>query len=637
MNDTKAFKPGYGVKYRYGTLYMCLAAFFICAVYAGLLATKTFPPTEGWYSYYAYIMNEEGAVPYLDFELLFPPLYTYIIALFTRIFGYGILALRILGVAVFALTGVFASLIYEKLTHNRVLGLIGGVMTVAVLQSEVVQVFYDYIRFMDLCVYASVYFFLCYLDRVRLEKGGKPSFDKSVVLGTVFAVLASMFKQSSGLVFLIYCFIFFIFLAICLPYKKELFAQGGVILGVTAALYGAMLIFLWTQGSVGEYLRYNFVSSIDAKGGGNFLSLLFGWLVRYVQQLKGARMIILTVAGVLAIGAFAALLWISAKRSRSCPEQREGFEPRFERIFKSVIISVLFLSVTVPFAWAGFARVASRLTSSITAAIMFVFCTLFFAVASFAVIFRKKIRHLDWQRHYKYLFLSGTVFVLGFSVGTSGGLAESQVALGYAFVLLLIVAAARYRKKEITAGIVCAAMLLLTCSAFARKVNSTYLWWGLDAGRYATQTESCDVPILKGIKMSPEYAKMYDNVYRGVTENTEKGEEIFVFPHMPVMYLATDRPKATVTAVQWFDVSTDAAVVNDIEIIKQKKPAVMVLCSVGDSVIEAHEASFRAGERSGLGIMQDFLFEFVDDEGYVCLSQDRISDGYTVSVWLRPN
>ena len=67
---------------------------------------------------------------------------------------------------------------------------------------------------------------------------------------------------------------------------------------------------------------------------------------------------------------------------------------------------------------------------------------------------------------------------------------------------------------------------------------------------------------------------MYNDVYYGVTENTVEGEEIFVFPHMPVLYLATERPRATQTAIQWFDVSTDAAVLSDIDVIKEKKPRV---------------------------------------------------------------
>ncbi len=612
---------------------MCGVAFVVCALYAGVLAFRTFPPTEGWYSYYAYLINEEGAVPYLDFELLFPPLYTYIIALFTRVFGYGIIALRILGALVFATTGVFACLIFEKLTHNRLLGLVGGVLTVAILQCEIVQIFYDYIRFMDLCIYASVYFFLRYLDSVDLGEKGSPRFNGNVLAGAVFAVLASMFKQSSGLVFLMFCVAALLFFAVCLPRKKDLLLQTGVVISTAAVLYGIMFALLASKGAFTAYIKYNFVSSVYAKGGGSMFNIIFGWMIRFVRSLSGTRMLVLTAVVTVAILAIIGFIVWSIIYSKRNPEKRDGYAPAFEKWAKIIASCLLFASVIVPFLWAGAAAVLGKLTVSMMAAAIFVFCAVFFAVASFALIFKRKIPMRDWQRHYKFVFLSGTVFALGLAVGMSGGIAESQVALGYAFLPVLLVSLARYRKKEITAGVVCAAMLFMTCSAFARKVDNTYLWWGLGTGKFSEQTVMCDVPMLKGIKMTPEYAKMFNDVYEGVTENTEEGEEIFVFPHMPVLYLATDRPRATKTAVQWFDVSTDEAVLSDIDTIKEKKPKVIVICSVDDFVISEHEKSFRGGGQSGLGQMQVFLFDFVEDEDYRCLSENKISEGYTVSVW----
>ena len=141
------------------------------------------------------------------------------------------------------------------------------------------------------------------------------------------------------------------------------------------------------------------------------------------------------------------------------------------------------------------------------------------------------------------------------------------------------------------------------------------------------------MPIFKGIRMNADYAEMYNDVYDAVTTYTEPEDEIFVFPHMPILYTATERPKATETAVQWFDVSTDAAVMADIETIREKRPKVIVICSVGDYVIQNHESSFRNGEISGLHAMQDFLFEFVDEQGYACLSENTLSGDYVVTVW----
>ena len=530
---------------------MCLIAAAACSVYAGLLANTTLSPAEGWYSYYAYLMNEEGAIPYLDFELLFPPLYVYIIALFTRVFGYGLLPLRILGVILYALTGVFACLIFEKLTKKPWLGLLGGILTVSVLQSEVVQIFYDYIRFLDLSVYVAIYFFLRYLDSRDLSgEKLKPRFSANVIIGTVFAVFASMYKQSSGLIFLLFCIICFVFLFICLPQKRELGLQIGTMLGVTAVMYGIMCALLATQGSLGAYFRYNFVSSVDSKGGGSILSILFGWIPRSVSSIIG---------GVVAAILVALLLFACIYLSRKYKDEDEELCPKFLKILHIAIPAALAIIVILPFIFSAYAIFMEKTVESISMYMAFMFTTLFFAVSAFMVIFRKWVRLDDWQRHYKYVFLTGSIFVLAYSVCTSGGLAESQAALGYAFIPVVLAVSSRYRKKEIAVGVLCAAMLFQTGAAFARKVNTTYGWWGLSTHPYYEQTETCNVPIFKGIKMTSAYAQMYNDVYYSVVENTEEGEEIFVFPHMPILYVATERPRATETAIQWFDVATDEA------------------------------------------------------------------------------
>ena len=609
----------------------------IAALFAIFLVNKKMSPAEGWYSYYAYLINEDGAVPYVDFELLFPPLYTYLIAFITKIFGYNIMALRIFGVLVFSATAVFAFLIFEKLTHKKWLGLLGGFVAVAVLQSEIVQIFYDYIRIMDLCVFASVYFFLRYVDKTPLAQSKdvgllKPKFNVNILFGAIFAVLASMCKQSSGLIFLLFCIAFFVFILILLPHKKELALQIGTIVAVAAIMYGIMFVFLISKGAFEEYIRYNFVSSVDSKGGGSILSILFGWIPRAKMNLLKALALLIIPAGALV-----ASIILSIK----FPHKKDMLAPRYVRGLKIALPIVLVLSVVLPFLIAKYASIMRALMNSLNMYVAFLFGTLFFALAAFALIFKKRIGKIDWQRHLKYVFLSGVVFVLAYSVCTSGGLAESQTALGVSFMLVTIISAASFAKREIMVGIIALSMVFQGAVCFARKVDVTYAWWGLDTGSYSEQTTKCNIPIFKGIKMTPAYAQMYNHVYNNVIENTEPGDEIFVFPHMPVLYVATDRPRATETAIQWFDVATDEAIISDIDVIRQKKPTVIVLCEISEYPMKAHENNFREGNESGLRIMQDFLKTFVEEEGYVKYSHDRLlpnnpidDPGYEVSVWV---
>lgn len=43
----------------------------VAIFYVALMCNKTMPFAEGWYTYYAQLINEKGLLPYKDFEYLF--------------------------------------------------------------------------------------------------------------------------------------------------------------------------------------------------------------------------------------------------------------------------------------------------------------------------------------------------------------------------------------------------------------------------------------------------------------------------------------------------------------------------------------------------------------------------------------
>ena len=45
----------------------------VATFYVALMCNKTMPFAEGWYTYYAQLINEKGLLPYKDFEYLFSP------------------------------------------------------------------------------------------------------------------------------------------------------------------------------------------------------------------------------------------------------------------------------------------------------------------------------------------------------------------------------------------------------------------------------------------------------------------------------------------------------------------------------------------------------------------------------------
>ena len=514
----------------------------------------------------------------------------------------------------FAFLGALGSLIFQKLTKNEALGLLCGVLVAAVVQSEAVQIFYDYIRLMDLFVFAAVYFFLCYFGQ-----GG----ERAALIGTAFATLAALCKQSSGLVFLVFCFAAVQFFSLIEGRYRAALSIFLRMLGVVSAVLAPFACYLVAKGALGACLRSCFLSSLGAKGGGGVLSLLFGWIGRSATALLWGAFFLLAVFLGILVGE-------RIRRRSALPWQGIPLRPAF-------VGAVLVMLTVLPFLLPVWGYLLSLGPHTTLQYAIFLCCTLLFAALGIYGV-RGRERALFFSPAYRScLFLSGTVVALGFSVGMSGGLVRSQLALGYALVPVILFRLAARHRRTVGCVLALSAMLWQTAGAFALKAEATYNWWGLRTGSYHEQKYTCELPLLRGIRMSEVYARTYNEMLCAVQSATGEGEPIFVFPHMPVLYLALDRPRASATALQWFDVASDGAVLADIERLKNRPPRAMVLCLIDGYVIQSHERAFRGGERSGLSQMQDFLWEFAADTGYECALRHTLPDGYEISVWILPD
>lgn len=148
-----------------------IGVILICGGYVAITFNQTMPFAEGWYTYYAKCINE-GEIVYKDFDYLFTPLYIYFISFFTKVFGYKIIALRVLGIIFFVLISIFVFLALREL-FNDAIATISTVTAMFFLQSEVVQIFYDYIRFMDIFSCATIYFLIKFVKSNQNEQKEK--------------------------------------------------------------------------------------------------------------------------------------------------------------------------------------------------------------------------------------------------------------------------------------------------------------------------------------------------------------------------------------------------------------------------------------------------------------------------------
>jgi len=657
-----------------------IIAFACCAFYAALISFKTMPISEGWYSEYAWQINH-GNLPYRDFEYLFFPLYMFIIAGFTKIFGYSIIALRILGIFVFGGIGAMLYCLFSKLFDNFS-GLIAAVIAALFLQSEVNQVFYDYIRFHDLFAIITAYLLLCVSCRDAVRIKGQKNFNSLLqtitsvllmlvgiigfyqlffinqptrkiifvflfVLGAgsliislilkknkneflkdvpflsflcgVFVAAECMVKQSNGTLMIVFIMAYLLYCAVTLRDNYYYKSFVGVVYGICFS-FGLLLLYLVMTNSLDSFVKCCFGNALAAKGG--LASTLFNWipgaLISFREEKEKAIIIILYLYIMID-------KYIRKKDSNS------------EYNTKPIVIGGCMLMLT-SWIFVNYENLANKAAGQIDtylpALVFFLGFAAFFLYAFKMLLCRLTNQKLTgiWAEYFPAFAIFGVIFAQGYGSGMSGGLATSQTAIGLGMLIALCIHVA---VKVHTVAVI---SLLTLCSLFlgstfiGGKTIQTYYWWGLTQDALSQHTESVEVPLLKGIKMRETDKICYETIYKDVVTNTDCDDLIFSFPQCPIVYTMTGRHSSTYSKVQWFDVSSRESIMNDIEELRRNLPKMIICVDMPEDVYTSHEALFSGYHTR---IMKDALInEIIPENNYKKLHSISLGNDYIVQTYL---
>lgn len=237
---------------------------------------------------------------------------------------------------------------------------------------------------------------------------------------------------------------------------------------------------------------------------------------------------------------------------------------------------------------------------------------------------------------YLLLFaLSGVYVAISYGCGNSGGLAEGQATTGIAFLAAAaLLWASHHWQAALRIAITCGCALLVLQSA-AKKMVTTYNWWGMTEFNYWDSQEETDLPLLDGILVSEETKSVYEGIVHTVQENTSETDTIFCFPQIPIFYTLCDRmDPGTESKVQWFDVSSDRAVLSDMDVIREAQPAAIIIYDTQLSTYEAHQRLFRGNQTSSTYQMREFLFNYVYENGYTWCG-NFTADANTIQLWIK--
>lgn len=591
-----------------------LACIFIVSILTCFLYNKTMPTSEGWYSYYAKCI-QNGQVVYSDFEYLFTPIYMYLIAGFIHIFGYNMIALRILGILVFA---CLALIIYLTLIHvfSTTASVIGTVTGIFYLQSEVYTVFYDYVRIMDIFASLSALFMVLTLLSWQNEK----KCSKNAVLWGVSTSIFFLIKQNMGGLFFVYSILLILLCCFYFSWNaKKTFCNlfkycSGFLIPVLI-----MAMIALKTGIARDMIDSIFFGAMEAKGG--IATILFKWIENGFTSFMQVSLLGIIFVIVLIINS------IISKAYYSKVSNKILFS-----IYTVIISMGVFLICFKKNIGIYFSNMRRLDVTVIFMATVFLLIVLF-AAALFNTINKKPID----KKLILLIGLLGTYFTLSYGAGMSGGLSIGESALGLAVIICILFDSFDFKFGNVFKYLLMFYCVYLSFGCISFKLVNPCQWWGIDESSVYDSTESTDIPLLKGLKLSKSTKEMYENIVDVVDKKTAKNDPIFCFPHIPIFNLLCDRPDPGVYAkIQWFDVSTKESLKKDTKTLLNNLPSAIVIYNLFDSTYEGHENGFDAGHKSETRKMRDSLYSIVNEYNY-SYEGTFISENNNISVYIKNN
>ena len=596
-----------------------LTTLFVVAVYNFLFYNKFFPVTEGWFSVYAkYILR--GAIPYRDFQLALPPLYSLKLAAFIYFFGDHFIALRIMGILLILCMTTILYLLYIKVFPVYIASFV-TIIAIMYYQSGVAHITYDFIQFVTLYALLAAFFIIknCELDALSL----RPKVRVYLLFAGVFAAAAFFTKQSNGL-FVIVSSLFAIFIS-TLNYGiwHSLKSTATFIIG---ALMPTSIILIWLgmNGAFSAFIQQTIFGAAKAKG--TLVPILFAWIPRLLTE----QNITSLIQVILLVLAFRYNNFLIDKINN-----REKSEYSFTLIKSRILLWIIFITsmlcILVPLANIPLSKF---ILSNAYFSWPFDALIIVSSVGSLLLFYLYLTKYiLEQKKEYVAIFVLSTMSIgLLYGTASSAAIAEAGAFVGTGLILgYLLFIRSPYNLGKIVFFVLSCILIMFFAS---KKYIEPYLWWGLAQPDIRTAVEPANVDLLKGFYLSHETLQVISDVQKKIERYSSPDDSIFTFPNIPFFYILTNRYPNTFSLVHWFDVVPDELAIKEAKRILDSPPKIIISMDLPDNVWVGHEFGFRGGAPSGQRMILKAINELTSNANqYVLEAQYSIPHNYVLKVW----
>jgi hypothetical protein len=603
-----------------------IGVILIMSFYNLLFCFRFLPLTEGWFLAYANLLLKD-MVPYKDFYLHMTPVYPMIISFVVSLFGESLIVLRIFGL--FVVVGLSVTLYGILVQRFRVSSaMLVSVTACVYYQSGVAHIQYDFTQILTLFTLISILFLMISASNILQNKTVSFLSFNSMYLSMAgfFAMLAFLTKQSNG------AFVFAAAWLSCLYFSILVGSSGWKLLFIFTM--GGMIplcsILVWLQvhGALPFFWKQIFDDALSAKG--SIGTVLFAWFFRQVFTLDFTRHVLrifkwLILFGLVAFGiskTFSFLkIRIVAKRER---------DYLFLIVFTLICGLVICISFLRPEVFPsilvaiGIKTIDEIIPLSIVVSSVLV-------LGGFLGFFVPWLKNkLDTQ----YVVLGTMTAGMIWGNGTSAGLSEISAFVMLAFVLCVLLEIRFFQ----SVGLV--TILTLSCSIIfiysSQKFLSPYSWWAFSEPTVKVAKHKPKADIARGLKTSQQTAETIDALMSVLNKVSPIGGDIFAFPHIPIVYLMTNRWPHSKVLVSWFDFLPDSLAKDEALRLKFNPPETIVNVKLPSYVWNDHEELFRGGNPLGQRDIEEVIRELTEKQKRYNLELSReVSPGVLLEVWQK--
>ena len=604
-----------------------IASLLVCSIYYSILSNfHFFPITEGWFSVYAHLVLEEK-IPYRDFFLYLTPLYVWLVSLISAVLGESIFALRVFGLVISCL---IILLLYKILRSkfSPASSFAGATLGILYYQTGNAYISYDFTQILTLFSLLSI---SCLIEGAnRLFISGDTPRNQAIDINLksyayfffsgLFSSCAFLTKQSNGSFIALFSFVAFIYAVFIknkgCKIKLKLIMLYGT--GAIAPLF-IVLAYLFLNQALSPFVQQIFFNAIAAKG--SLSMILSNWITGVFTKTLGIQLFeVIRLLGPLYVVSHL-VFWVALKFK---PAKFNVNKADSIREIAMIVVFVVLFTTIITLAWNDnstlrqFALLPGRHLQNYLIPIVIAWVIIGLILMALEKILPSWLRVTTSSS----ILILCTVGLL-FGNGTSAGLSEISgfIAVGW-FISWLC------DKKCFPIFGVWAALLicaLLATSFTYTKFDRPYAWWGVSEPNSRLAIEATDNPILGRLLISKETKAHLSEISKLI--NLHKGESIFAFPNIPIIYLLSDRWPDTKAIITWFDFLNDSDAISESLRLEATPPQTIVYLQLPEDAWNAHERLFRGGKAMGQRHILQYINHYcINQNGYKIVYKNEISE-----------